>query len=339
MNSNAAPTSGSGQKVFSFFTLIQLVIVVALVIWGVQLKRDLGHAEEELVALQKRPSPVDALQKENHALKDRIEDLETQLLVAAARISAPAVPPAAAPAAAAPVANNPSAAIAALVNTPAMRTMMATIQKRSIETRYAELFTQLHFSPEQRSRFVELLAEQQAAVTDAGLKLASGNLSAAEQAALRLEMVQLTQASDPKIRELLGDDAKFAAYKQFNEQQNERSQVTRLQNSLTQGGQPLTADQTSALTNLMYTERKNFVFTPEPNDPAAIGTVPSADAVNRRLRRQQQLDEQVATRAASILNADQLSALRREQASRLEMMKTSTDMARQMLNGAPAAPR
>mgnify|MGYP001545052803 CR=1 FL=1 len=94
MNPTPAPTSGSSRKLQTAFTLIQLGLVAALVVWGVLLKRDLSRAEEELAALQKRPAPTDNLQKENRTLRDRIEDLETQLIAAAARASAPASTPA-----------------------------------------------------------------------------------------------------------------------------------------------------------------------------------------------------------------------------------------------------
>ena len=334
MNNDSDPVPAPGKTLQNILTLAQFAGVAALLVWVFLLKRDLASAEQELAELHRRPAPAGNVLNENQALRARVAELESQ--VAAAAATTPEAKPTAAPVPAPPAPANPVAALASVMNNPGMRTMMATMQKRALETRFAELFTQLQFSPEQRARFIDLLSEGQAATTEAGLKLVSGNLSPAEQAALRQQVKELTDAIDPKVREFLGDDAKFAVYKQFTEQQNERAQVSSLKASLAQAGQqPLSADQSALLTNLMYAERKSFSFTPSPGgDPANPLAIPSAEATEIRMREQEQLQNRIADRAASILSPEQLITLRQDQARRLEAMKASTEMARQMLGGA-----
>lgn len=339
MKNDSTPAPASGKALQHILTLIQFACLAALVAWVVVLKRDLGVAEQELAALRQRPAPDLNVKKDNQALRARVADLEAQVATATAAAVVPATPaprpPAVVPTAPAPT--NTGAALAAAMNSPVMRNMMAAAQKRSIETRYAELFTMLQLTPEQRARFVDVLSEGQAVTTEAGLKLMSGNLGAAEQAAVRQQLKELSESTEPKLRELLGDDARFALYKQFNDQQPERTQLTMLKTNLIQSGLPtLTAEQSTALAGIMYEERKSFRYSPSPSgDPANPMAIPTAEAMETRLREQEQLQNRIADRAAAILSPEQLAALRRDQARQQESVKAGTEMARQLLAPQP----
>lgn len=322
----------------TFFTILLLAGLAALLVWALQLKRELGRAEAEIAGLHQRPTPAvpDSVLRENQSLRAQVAALELE--VATMAVAAAGKPPAAAPAAVTPAAPaNPLAALAATLNNPAMAAMRATTQKRALETRFAELFTQLQFTPEQRARFIDVAYEAQAPLMEASLKLVTGNLSPAEQAAIRQSAEEGGKAVDGKIRDFLGDDAKFAAYQQYQEQQPERTQLNTLKASLAQGGEPpLSADQSRALTEIMYAERKSFPLTPMPRDAANPLAAPSPEAVATRLREQEQLQNRIAERAGAVLSPEQLAALRRENARRLETLKASSEMARQMLGGAQA---
>ncbi|MEO7413404.1 MAG: hypothetical protein ABIZ81_08595 [Opitutaceae bacterium] len=334
------PSSPPSRNLFhTVVTVVQFGVVAAVLVWAFLLKRDLVSVEKELTALRGRSAPVASTSRETAALHERILTLESQLAAAAAMAMESKPPVATAPAPASAPAN-PMATLAAAMNNPAMRNLMATSQKRALETRFAELFTQLQFSPEQRIRFVELASEAQASITEAGLKLASGNLSTTEKEMLRLQVKEGEVTADAKIRDFLGDDAKYATYKQFTEQAPERTQLTALKTSLAQSGQePLSAEQAAALTNIMYAERKTFSFTPNAGGDPNSMAVPTAEAVETRLRDQEQLNNRIADRAATVLNAEQLAGLRRTQAARQETLKASAEMARQMLGGGQAAPK
>jgi hypothetical protein len=337
------PASSPAPRKFGSTILIVALLggVVGLGVWAMRLQRDLGVAREELAVASRRTSAFeDNLQKENRTLHTQVAMLEGQLTTANAAVAAATAAAQRAPApAAAPAPANPLAAIATLANNPALRNSLLTSQRRSIETRYAELFTILQFTPEQRTRFVDMLTELQAPIMEASLKMLGGNMTSADQAAMRKQAAQIEADSEAKIREFLGDDAKFATYKQFNEQQTERTQLTAFRTSLARSNvTPLSPEQSAALSDIMYTERKSFRMTPTNNGDSANPLAPSAEAVATRVREQGELNERIATRAATVLNTEQLATLRQDQAARLESLKASGDLARQLLGGAqPAA--
>jgi hypothetical protein len=333
------PSTRARTTTGTILTVLQLAGLAALLVWAIQLKRELGRAETEIASLRQRPAPApaDNLRKENQALRSQIAALETEVAtMAVAAAAKPASTPA--PATVTPAAPaNPMAALAATLNNPAMIALRATSQKRALETRFAELFSQLQFTPEQRARFLDVAYDATAPLTDAALKLAAGNLSPAEQAAIRQSVEEGGKTVDGKIREFLGDEAKFAIYQQYQEQQTERTQINALKTSLAQAGEPaLSAEQSRALTEIMYAERKSFPLTPTPRDAANPLAAPPPEAIATRLREQEQLQNRIAERASAILNTEQLAALRRENARRLETLKASSEVARQMLGGAQA---
>jgi hypothetical protein len=333
----ASNAPNSGKSLSTVLTIVQLLGMAAVVVWAVLLKRDLTTAENSLAELRARPEAADSSSRETAALRTRVATLESQLATAAAMAmesraptDAPAPPPAATPA-------NPIAALTASMNkNPAMRNLVATMQKRMLENSFADLFAMLQFSPEQRSRFVDIMQENQSSQTDAALKMISGNLTAEEKDKLQKEIQSAATSIDEKIREFLGDDAKYATYKQYAEQQGARSEVTALKASLAESGQtPLTPEQASALTNIMYTEQKNFAFTTtRDRDSADPFAAPSAEQMEALLRDQERLNIRVNERAASILSPQQLGDLRRTQAARQEAMKASVEVTRQFFGGA-----
>lgn len=298
--------------------------------WAFILKRDLAGANEEIAAARKGANGATVVQGEVQRLKAQVLELEARL--AAVPVPAPVSPTAETPVQPAPKAANPMAAVAQMMNNPAMKAMMATQQRRAIETRMAELFEMLQLTPEQRTRLVDLLAERQAATTEAGLKLAAGDLSAEERRALALEVQQSNQGTLAAVRDLLGDENKVAYFRQYTEQANERTQVNALKTTLASSGAPLSAEQSAAMTTLMFEERKGFAFTRNPDagagDPAAAL---NSQAVETNLQEQEQLNERIATRAATVLSPAQLAAFRQTQATRLQATRAGLEMSRQML--------
>lgn len=337
MKSPSTSGASSGKALPTALVFLLVAALAAAIGWVVILQRELHSTADELAELRARPAPTEKLEKENEALRARAAELESKL--AAARTEAAATKSSAAtkPASATPA--NPMAAIAATMNNPAMRTMMASQQKRMLETRFADLFNQLQFTPEQRARFLEILSDGQGLLTESSLKLISGNLTPEEKAALRDQVKDIQAVMDQKVREFFGDDTKYAAYKQYNEQQAERTQVTTLKRNLAESGvAPLTAEQSAALTDMMYLERKTFPFSkPTNRDAANPLEIPTPEAMETHLREQEQLDNQIANRAASILTPEQVAGLRQAQARRLETLRSSGEMARMMMGGGQPA--
>lgn len=333
MNPKTSPSNSSGSK---FLVILLLAAVAGLGAWAFILKQDLATANEEAAAARKGSNGATVTQGEVQRLKAKVLELETML--AAVPASVPATATSAKPAPANPAASMGSIA-SQMMSNPTMRSMVASQMKRSLETRYADLFTKFAFSPEQRAQFIDILTENQDAMMDLSQKMVGGNLTPAEREEIQRQGKELDAGIEAKMRGFFNDETKYADYKLFNDQQTERTQVTALQTALARTSQPLTAEQSAAMADLMYQERKSLAATrsvaPESSDPAVAL---SSSATETRLREQEQLQARITDRAASVLNPDQLAALRSTQATQLQSLRLGAEMARQMLgNGQPAA--
>lgn len=333
MNPNPPSSNSSGSK---FLVILLLAAVAGLGAWAFILKQDLATANEAAAAARKGSNGATVAQGEVQRLKAKVLELETKLAAVPTPVPATATPAKAAPA-------TPAASMAALtsqmLSNPAMRSMVAAQMRRTYETQFAGLFAKFGFSPEQRSGFIDILVENQEAMMDLSQKMMGGNVSAAEREEIQRQGKEMEAGIDSKLRGFLNDETKYAEYKLFTDQQTERTQVTALQTALARTSQPLTPEQSAAMTDLMYQERKSLAATrsaaTESSDPAVAL---SSSAVETRIREQEQLQARITDRAASVLNPDQLAALRRTQTTQLQSLRLGADMARQMLgNGQPAA--
>jgi hypothetical protein len=321
MNASSSP---SGSK---FLVLVLIAAIAGLGAWAFLLKRDLATANEELAAARKSAGTA-ASQAEVQRLKLKVAELESR--PAAAPAPAPAEPKAA------PAPANPASLVGQMLANPAMRSMVATQMRRTQETRYADLFARFGFTEEQRGRFLDILTENQEAMMDLSQKITAGNLSPEERAEIQRQGTQLESGIDARIRELLGDEGRYAEYKLYNEQQTERTQVTALQGVLARSSQPLRPEQAAALTDIMYQERKAAATVRSAADSADPAVALAPDAVETRIRQQEQLQARVNDRAASVLTPEQLAALRTTQANQLNSLRLGAEMARQMM--VPAQP-
>jgi Tfp pilus assembly protein PilO len=176
---------------FVHVALVVLALVTAgLAYWAARLWRDLMAAETEIAQLRVRSAQAvsaETLQARNDALRARVAELEAQR----AAIPAPVAPPPADPA----KAKSFGAIASAMLNTPVMREMMVRTQKAGLERRFADLMNQLGLSPEDRTRFIDLLSDKQMLTIDTGLKMMSGNLSADERAAVVQQIKDANAAS------------------------------------------------------------------------------------------------------------------------------------------------
>lgn len=332
------PTSdSSGQSSGKFLVLVLLVALAGLGAWAFLLKRDLATVNEALAAAQKSANTTVASAGEVQRLKLKVAELEARIAAGPGPAAAPASvpPPAAAPAA---PANAMGALTSQMLSNPTMRSMVATQLRRNLETQYTEFFNRQGFGPEQRERFLDIMLENQDAMLDLSQRLLAGNLSAADRADLQQKGRAIGEAAEGRLREFFGDDGRFQAYRQYADQAGERTQVTALQTALIPAGQGLSTQQSAALTDLMYEERKAFAFTPNPaagsGDPAAAV---APEYIETNLREQEQLQNRIADRAAAVLSPEQLATLRRTQATRLQTLRTSAELSRQILGGRGAA--
>ena len=314
---------------------------VGLGYWSAQLWKKLVAAETQVVALKgqaRQAASAEALQAQNESLRARVAELEAVRQQQAAIAAAEAKP-----AAESTKPANGMAALGALasqmMNTPAMRDRMLQTQRRAIEMRYTELMNQLGLSPQDRTRFIDLLAQKQMNTVDIGLKALNGNQSSEERAALVASLREANASADAQIRDFFGSDtSNYTAYQDYVAQQPVRTQVTALGTSLATAGVPLNAEQSSALTGVVAEVRRNQPSTRDPNDPAGdIQAQMNPAAMETYLHEQEQMQDQIADRSAAFLSPDQVNALRQAQAARLNQARSSLEMARQMMGGTGAA--
>ncbi len=321
---------------FVHVALVVLALVTAgLAYWAARLWRDLMAAETEIAQLRVRSAQAvsaETLQARNDALRARVAELEAQR----AAVPAPVAPsPPSSPAADPTKAKSFGAMASAMLNTPVMREMMVRTQKAGLERRFADLMNQLGLSPEDRTRFIDLLSDKQMLTIDTGLKMMSGNLSADERAAVVQQIKDANAASEAKIRDFFGNDATYATYQDYVVQQPLRAQVTALGTSLANAGQPMTAEQSNALATVMSDARKNVIFSGNFTDPTNTDpqTIMNGPAMDTYFQEQAQLQSQIADRAATFLSPEQVAALRQAQTTRLEQTRKSMEMARQVMSG------
>jgi hypothetical protein len=315
--------------------IVPVVIVIlifgcaGLAYWAVHLWGNLVTAETEIARLRTHSALDASLETENGRLRAQVAELKARVAKDAAAL---AVAPA--PRVAEPSQPKSLASIASqMMNTPAMREIMARTQRTALEKMFADLMNQLGLSPEDRARFIDLVAEKRMNATEAGLKMMSGNLTPEERAALAQQMKDGNADSDTKIREFLGNDTSYAAYQDYVAQQPVRTQVTALSTSLAAAGQPMSPEQSTALATVMTETRKNFTFTHDFSDPANSDpqTMLNGPAMDTYFQEQEQLQSRIADHAAAFLSPDQVAALRQAQAARLDLTRTSMNMARQMM--------
>jgi hypothetical protein len=92
-------------------------------------------------------------------------------------------------------------------------------------------------------------------------------------------------------------------------------------------GQPLTADQTKSLFNLLVSANDT-----KSTSPVAIANNAGNDA-DRILQSAQQRQSRILEQAAAFLNPAQLDALRQQQASQLQMLKVGIQMSHSLTGG------
>jgi hypothetical protein len=310
---------------------VLFLAAVALGTAAVKFNNDLTDANTQIESLKKDLASSDAKLASARADVKRLS-LEAQ------ELSGGPSPDNSAPDQAAPASDQPKKSPMAqmaemMAKNPAMRQMIADQQKQQIQRQYGDLIKSLNLSPDEADQFLKLLSDKQMSQMDAGLKLAAGNLSADDRAALVQQIKDNSDAGDAQIKEFLNNDADYTQYQTYTQQMPERQEVSTLSSSLAAAGQPLDPSQVDPLVQMMADERANFKFTGDLGngnsnpDPSKL----TGAAIDSYLQQEAQLQSQIADRAASILTPEQLEVFKQNQANQLQMQKVGMSMARQMM--------
>lgn len=278
------------------------------------------------------------LWRELHAERELVAGLQAQLTEAtrtASRAPAPRIDattvPAAAPVASIPQQEKPVAAPEAAARTradaaqldaltqqemlkdPEYRKAMAGMMRSSLERTYPDLAEELGLDKAEFDRLLDLLSEQQAAMT-AQARPFTPEMQR-DQAAMQQmisEQQALRRQQDEAIRAALGD-TKYAKWQEYQPTRSPRMQASNYANTLAQAGLPLSGAQVKSLTTVMIAAQKSL-----QQDIRALASPNAAERQSPQqmqeafLNRQTDNNRRILEAAAPHLNAQQLAALRNQ---------------------------
>lgn len=270
-------------KNLAFFLLAAVALGAAALAW---------KEWAELTALRATAVTVDeraGLQKRVWDAERRVKELERQLT------EAPGARPggSSAPGQADRPAGGGGALAASLLarmNDPEAQRLMAEQVRRQIERRYAELFAKLNLPPDKLEQLKSLLADRQTAARDAFLTANDQGVTDPQDFQ---KLVESTQADiDGQIKAAIGDSG-YAQLQEFNQTQAIQGVVGQLRNGLADTGSPLTADQSTQMTDLI-----------RRTQPATASGAPAGSA---------QVTDATIAGAQGVLSAPQVQALQEVQ--------------------------
>lgn len=213
----------------------------------------------------------------------------------------------------------------ALMGDPKFVKLMNSREKAAIDSRYAALFKtlaqDLKLAPQQIDAFKDLLVEKQNTLRDVVMTAHSEGVH--DRAAIG-ELVRNAQSElDSQIQSSLGTEG-YAQYQQYEKTQPQRTLVNQLAQSLSYTATPLSDNQQQQLLQILSvtsSSNSNGVQ-PEPRD----GPPPGAGLFGGPLAgSQMQISDAAVDQAKTVLNPDQVSALKNlqdQQKAQAEFVQT-----------------
>ena len=234
----------------------------------------------------------------------------------------------------------PLAGLAQMMKSPGMKEMIRAQQKAMLENSYGSLFAYLKLPDEGVERLKQLLTEKQMAALDAGLEMMDGSATPEQRAEQGKKMQEFTSRFDKDIEKLLGPE-RYAVYKEYEETQPERMQVSFFKQALS-ADEPLTDQQEHDLIRAMYEERTKFPFTAGFDEKQGLNPAGfNEEAIAKHLQELASLQDKYLARASNVLTAAQLKQFSSNQEEQRTMQEMGLKMAAQMFgastNAQPAA--
>ena len=222
-----------------------------------------------------------------------------------------------------------------MMDDPDMKKMMRQQQGAMMDMMYGGLFKQLGLTQEETDKFKELLLDRQMKAVETGgafMKLQSEDN---DKTAAMSELAEQQKEFDEQVKAFLGD-ARYTQYKDYNETMAERMTLNQFSEQMAGGRNPLNADQTSQLLEIMKQERKGMtpVFSDTTVDGSAtvanFRVMMSEDKMNELFKQQEEINQRVLERVKTALTQEQLDAFAAHQSSQLQMQRMGMSMAAKM---------
>lgn len=230
---------------FIIFTACAVTVAAVLLAW--RSARSAAQAEASLLALTPKRASATA---EIRRWEERLATSETERTRLQARTNeakkTPALPMAAS--SPKPVAA-PSTLMETLMEDPRLQTMFLTSQRASLATRYGPLFRQLMLTPEQRTRFEEIMIRRTAHEMDLRAAAQAQGLAPNSPALAALRQEAQDEAVAAQLQ-LLGP-AGLEQWRQYDRADGVRATVQSLAGAAVLEAMPLTAQQAEQLTQIL----------------------------------------------------------------------------------------
>jgi hypothetical protein len=233
--------------------------------------------------------------------------------------------------------------LAKLMEDPGMRKVMRDQQRATFDNMFGALYRELNLTEEEKGKLTDLML-------DNGMKgmTRARDLFGGGDASKRAEVAK-TLADDQKemqasVKDLLGED-RYVQYEDYTKNLGNRMAVDQLKARLASSATPLEDAQAQQLLQIMREEHQmgsdatGFAGGAAANDTAqTVNALMSGEGMEQMFQKQEAINQRVAERAATLLGAEQVEALRSQQASQLDLQRMGMKMARQMMGGAGEAP-
>ena len=226
-----------------------------------------------------------------------------------------------------------------MMQDPAMKKMVRSQQRATLDMMYSGLFKQLRLSPDRQTALTDVMLDAQMHQVENAGSLLDG-AEGTDPAKARLAMEESKKSTDARIKELLGDEH-FAEYQDYQQNIGERMQVSQLQSQMEAANLPLQEPQVAQIMQVMQEERQRVPLvlpTGQNVNPADLKALMNAENLEKQLQWQEDFNQRVLERASAVLTPDQLKVYRDFQEQQSSMQKLGLKMAKEMFGPVETAP-
>ncbi len=313
----------------TFLTGLLAVVVIALVgftWWQTQEIHTLettaaANADDRAKLTQRAEAAEKSLAETAQRLTEadtKRTDLEARLKTLAQSAAAGGGNSNAARAAAGGQPRDPTAAMMAMFDNPAMMRVMQATVKGQLDGRYAALFRKLQLSPAELDKFKDLISEKSVSGLDVIRSAQTQGIDLKKNPEEIAKLMGSVQGElDDSIRSLIGD-ARYAQYKDFNQNMASYGLYDQIDRRLSFTNAPLKESQSDALVKIIGETTQPTPMEKALAGPGAAmagfaqgmaGMNPAMSAMSQRA-----ITDQTITAAQGVLSAPQIEALRQLQA-------------------------
>jgi RNA polymerase sigma factor (sigma-70 family) len=214
-----------------------------------------------------------------------------------------------------------------MANDPDFKKEMREINERVAKFRYGPLFKDLNLTPEQQDALVGLRVDQELLVQEKNTALLKGG----DLAELQNEVAAAREKFDAERKTLLGADG-FQQFKDYENTYPDRLTVDSFKADQ-EAKNPLSDDQASQLLKVMTEERARNPYLSNRDDAENVLKPFDAESGERFLQAQEQVNQQILSRAAAFLSPPQIQALADDQAGTLASQKKEFEKEQRLFGG------